>query len=128
MASMDMEAMRRYLNHITAGEFEAAMDYWADDIVVHVSGNNPTSGTYTGKEAAAGYTAQAVGAVDSVQIDEHDVLVSDQHAVVLSTTHAERNGQHLASNTVVVYHTEGDQVTELWIIPEDQRAVDEFFS
>ena len=32
MASMEM--VRRYLDHITAGEFEAAMDYWADDVVV----------------------------------------------------------------------------------------------
>ena len=125
---VSMEMMRSYLDQITAGEFEAAMDYWANDVVLHVSGDNPTSGTYTGKEAAAGYTAKAVGAVDSVQIDEHDLLVSDGHAVVLSTTHAERNGKHMTSNAVVVYHTEGNKVTEIWIINEDQRAVDEFLS
>ena len=124
MASMEM--MRTYLDHITAGEFEAAMGYWADDVVTHVSGNNFTSGTYTGKEAAAGYTAKAVGAVDSVRIEEHDLLVSDQHAVVLSTTHAERDGEHFTSNTVVVYHTEGDKITEVWIVPQDQKAADEF--
>ena len=123
-----MEMMRSYLDHITAGEFEAAMGYWADDIVIHVSGNNPTSGTYTGKEAAAGWAAQAVGAVDSIQIDEHDLLVGDEHAVVLSTTHSERNGKHLTSNGVVVYHTKADKITEFWIINEDQRAVDEFLT
>ncbi len=125
---VSMEMMRIYLDHITASEFEAAMGYWADDIVVHVSGNNPTSGTYTGKEAAAGWAAQAVGAADSVQIDEHDLLVGDEHAVVLSTSHSERNGKHLTSNGVVVYHTGGDKITELWIINEDQRAVDEFLT
>ena len=93
-----------------------------------MSGNNTISGTYTGKEAAVGYTAKAVGAVDSIHIEEHDVLVGDQHAVVLSTSHLERNGQHLTSNTVVVYHTAGDKVTEFWVIPEDQRAVDEFLA
>jgi len=125
---VSMEMMRSYLDHITAGEFEAAMGYWADDIVIHVSGNNPTSGTYTGKEAAAGWAAQAVGAVDSVQIDEHDLLVGDEHAVLLNTSHSERNGKHQTSNGVVVYHTEGDKITEAWIINEDQRAVDEFLA
>ena len=122
------EMMRSYLDQVTAGEFEAAMGYWADDIVIHVSGNNPTSGTYTGKEEAAGWAAAAAGAVDSVQIDEHDLLVSDEHAVLLSTTHAERNGKHQTSNSVVVYHIEGDKITEVWIINEDQRAVDEFMA
>ncbi len=125
---VSMEMMRSYLNHITAGEFEAAMGYWADDIVIHVSGNNPISGTYTGKEAAAGWAAQSVGAVDSVQIDEHDLLVGDEHAVLLNTSHSERNGKHQTSNGVVVYHTEGDKITEAWIINEDQRAVDEFLA
>ena len=123
-----MEMMRSYLDLITAGEFEAAMDFWADDVVLHVSGDNPTSGTYTGKEAAAGYSAKVLGAVDSVQIEEHDLLVSDEHAVLLSTTHVERAGKHFTSNAVAVYHTEGDKVTEVWVINEDQRAVDEFLS
>ena len=125
---VSMEMMRSYLDQFTAGEFEAAMGYWADDIVIHVSGNNPISGTYTGKEAAVRYAAAVVGAVDSYKIDEHDLLVGDEHAVLLSTTHSERNGKHLTSNGVVVYHTEGDKVTEVWIINVDQRAVDEFMA
>ena len=104
------------------------VSYWADNIVIHVSGNNPTSGTYTGKEAAAGWAAAAAGAVDSMQIGEHDLLVGDEHAVLLNTTHAERNGKHQTSNGVVIYHTEGDKITEVWIINEDQRAVDEFMA
>jgi len=123
-----MEMMRSYLDLITAGEFEAALDYWADNVVLHVSGDNPTSGTYTGKQAAAGYIAKAMGTVDSVRIEEHDLLVSDDHSVVLSTSHAERKGKTLTSNAAVVYHTEGDKITEIWIINEDQKANDEFLS
>ena len=126
MASMEM--MRRYLDHLTAGEFEAAAEFWADDIVGHVFGNNPTSGTYTGKEGAAAYTAKLMGIIDSSQIEEHDLLVSDQHAVLLAVGHSERNGRHLSSKTVVVYHTEGDKITEYWAIPVDQKALDDFLS
>ena len=125
---VSMEMMRSYLDAITSGEFEAAMGYWADDIVIHVSGDNVTSGTYSGKEAAVGYAAAAVGAVDSIQIDEHDLLVGEEHAVLLNTTHSERNGKHMTANGVVVYHTEGDKITEVWIMNEDQTAVDKFLA
>ncbi len=126
MSSMEM--MRTYLDHITAGEFEAAMEYWADDIVCHVSGNNVTSGIYRGREGGAEYATKAIGSVDSFRIEEHDLLISDRHAVVLSTGHLERNGKQRDSNTVTVYHTDGDKITEFWIIPEDQKGADEFLS
>ena len=126
MASMEM--MRRYLDHLTAGEFEAAAEYWADDIVGHVSGDNATSGTYTGKEGAVAYAAKIAGVYDSIRIEEHDLLVSDQHAVLLAVSHSERNGKRHSSSTVVVYHTEGDKITEFWAIPVDQKAMDAFLS
>ena len=126
MASMEM--MRRYVDHLTAGEFEAAAEYWADDIVGHVSGDNATSGTYTGKEGGAAYAAKIAGRYDSIQIEEHDLLVSDQHAVLIAVSHSERNGQKHSSNSVVVYHTEGDKITEFWAIPVDQKAMDDFLS
>ena len=126
MPSLDM--MRQYANHVVAGEFEAAMGFWADDIVAHVSGSHVLSGTYKGKEAAAGYLAQAVAMADSVEIDNHDLLVSDDHAVALSVLHVDRGDRHLDMNRVVIYHTEGDLITELWIIEEDQKAADEFMA
>ena len=126
MASLEM--MRRYLDHITAGELEAAGEYWADDMVGHVSGNNATSGTYIGKEGAAAYAAKLTAIVDSNQIEEHDLLVSDQHAVLLAVGHSERNGKHLSSKTVVVYHVEDDKITEYWAIPQDQKALDDFLA
>ena len=126
MASTEM--MRRYVDHLAAGEFEAAAGYWSDDIVGHVPGDNPTSGTYTGKEGAAAYAAKIADMYDSIQIEEHDLLVSDQHAVLIAVGHGERNGARHSWNAVVVYHTEGDKITEFWAIPEDQKAMDDFLS
>jgi ketosteroid isomerase-like protein len=123
-----LEMMRNYLDHITGGEFDTAIDYWADDIVVHVSGNSVLSGTYVGKEASSGYLANVLGLVDSVMVEEHDLLVSDHHAVVLSTVRADRGGQHMEGNRIVIYHVEGELIIELWIIDEDQKSVSEFWS
>jgi len=126
MASKEM--MRRYLDLITAGEFAAATEYWADDLVGHMSGNNPTSGTYTGKKAWIEWSVAAVAMQDSVRVEEHDLLVSDDHAVVLATMHAERSGKQLSYNRIAVFHTEGEKITEAWLIDDDQEAVDDFLS
>ncbi len=122
-----LEVMREYLNRMTAGDFEGATAFYADDLVAHIGGHSPTSGVYGSKAEFAGYLAQATGMVDSMRIEEHDLLASDDHAVVLSIMHAERGGKSLSSNRVVVYHLSGDKITELWVVDEDQRAVDEFF-
>ncbi len=63
--------------------------------------------------------------MDSVRTEEHDLLVSEDHAVALATWHAERGGKTQSMNRVVVYHLEGDKITELWIVDEDQAAADE---
>lgn len=122
------DAMRGYLDRITAGDFQGAMEYYSDDVVAHVGGHNPTSGVYNGKAAFAQYLAEATGSVDSLRIEEHDLLTSDAHAVVLNTMHAERGGTALSSDRVVVYHVSEGKITELWIIDADQAAVDEFMS
>ncbi len=122
------EVMRAYLDRITAGDFQGAMEFYADDVVAHVGGRNPTSGVYDGKAAFGQYLADATGMVDSLRIEEHDLLTSDAHAVVLNTMHAERGGTTLGSDRVVVYHVADGKISELWIIDADQAAVDEFMS
>lgn len=121
------DVMRTYLDRITSGDFEGAVEFYHDDLVAHVSGHNPTSGTYEGKAAFVSYLGEATGRVESMRIEEHDLLVSDDHAVVLNTMHAERSGATLDSQRVVVYHLSGDKITELWVIDQDQAAVDAFF-
>lgn len=127
MAAIE-DVMRRYLDRITAGDFQGATEFYDEELVAHVAGHNATSGVYRGKAEFAGYLAQATGMVDSMRIEEHDLVVSDNHAVVLNTLHAQRGENSLSSNRVVVYHLSGDKITELWIIDEDQRAVDAFLA
>ena len=122
------ETMQAYMGHVAAVDFEAASSYFADDIVAHVGGHNPTSGTYEGKAAFMGYVRGVIGMVESLEISPHDLLASDDHAVALATITSVRGDKTLSSNRVVVYHLADDKITELWIIDTDQQAVDEFLS
>lgn len=119
MASHQM--MRNYLDMVTSGKVIEAQAYYGDDVRIHVKGHNMISGDYVGHD---GYTAamqRMMGALDSMEVEEHDLLVSDDHAVVLSVWHVSRGGRQASLNHVIVYHTTDDEITEMWIIPEDSE-------
>ena len=121
------ETMQAFLGHVAAKDWGSARGYFAEDMVAHVGGNNQTSGTYEGAEAFMGYLSFATSLLDSIEIEPHDLLASEDHAVALSTITSSRGDKTLRSNRVVVYHLEEDKITELWIIAPDQDAVDDLF-
>lgn len=120
MASHQM--MRSYLDLITAGKFVKAEDFYADDVKVHMKGHNVASGEYVGHADYTAALGKIMSVIDSLTVDEHDLLVSDDHAVVLSTWHVTRGDRSGSLNHCIIYHTSRDKITEIWIIPEDSEA------
>ncbi len=122
MASYDM--MRTYLDLVVAGDFEDAMGYMSDDITVHFSGWKTTHGKEEYR-AALGEVMQAVG---TIEVREHDLLVSDDHAVVLNSWHITSDDRDQWLNNAIVYHTADGKITDLWILSEDQKAMAELMA
>ena len=120
MASYGM--MRSYLDLITAGRFVEAEGYYSDDVKVHIQGHNIASGDYVGHADYTAAMGKLMGIVDEMTVTEHDLLVSDDHAVVLSEWHVGRGDQREVLNHCIVYHTTDDKISEMWIIPEDSEA------
>ena len=119
MASYDM--MRAYLDKIVAGDFAGATEYFADDVTVHFSGWKDTHG----KAEYSAALGEMMGMVDSLEVEEHDLLVSDDHAVVLNAWHITKGDRDERANHVVVYHTDGDKITELWVVAQNQALMTE---
>lgn len=119
MANYD--TMRSYLDLIVAGDFDSALEYFTDDIAVHFGGGITT----TGKAEYMDFVRNMMGSVDSMQVDEHDLLVSDDHAVVLNAWHITKGDRDVHANHVVVYHTDGDKIREIWVVAEDQPLMQE---
>jgi ketosteroid isomerase-like protein len=121
------EIMTAYLGRIVAGDFEGAAEYYTDDIVFHWAGQGPLSGDYAGKAAVLGmfddYAARARSSVEP-----HDQLYSDDHAVVLARGTYTIDDRSITTNRVVVYHFDGDEISEVWVVDADQQAVDEFLA
>jgi ketosteroid isomerase-like protein len=126
MASYEM--MQSYLDMITAGDFVGAEKFYADDFRAHVKGHNLASGDYVGRAEYTRALGELMDVVDSMTVEQHDLLVSDDHAVVLSTWHVTRGGETADLNHVVVYHTVGEEISEMWIIPEDSETNAAFLS
>jgi len=124
----DHSTMQRYIGHVAAGEWDEVAEFYSDDLVGHIGGHNRFSGTHRGRVAFSEANLGFKAPFDSLWTDEHDLLVSDDHAVVLATWHGDRGGDSLSMNRTFVYHLDGGKITELWVIDEDQAAVDEFLA
>lgn len=66
------------------------------------------------------------GTIEVVAV--HDILASDDHAVVLVTERAIRGERSLEFNRVVIYHLRDDRIVETWSYDYDPPALDVFWS
>ena len=121
-----LEAARRGYAAFDAGDMEAAMDVWADEIIWHVGGNGPLAGTYHGKEEIMGMMGKLMeGTGGSFKMDVHDILTNGTHGVALVNVSASRNGKSAEGRAVHIWHDNGGaQMTEFWSIGENQAAFD----
>jgi hypothetical protein len=109
------------------GDAGTQQTFFSDDVVYHVPGANPLAGDYEGLEAVRALMLKFREM--NVQIVEvHDVLATDDHVVALVRGTASREGRELSLNQANIYNIKGGKVAEAWLLPTDQRAVDEFFS
>jgi uncharacterized protein len=112
------------------GDTGALQDqFFAADIVWHVAGTGPLAGDYEGAAQVMGLLGK-ISALCSgpVQPELHDVLVSDDHTVALTTIRAERAGKQLQLNLVHVIHADNGKATEVWTHSSDPAAAAEFWS
>ncbi|HYZ91937.1 MAG TPA: nuclear transport factor 2 family protein [Actinomycetota bacterium] len=110
------------------GDLDTVKELWTDDVVWHVGGQSPLAGDYKGQDeiiAFFGKTFEQTGG--TLQIDLHDVLGNDEHAVALVTLKAKRDGKSLEMNAVHVFELRDGKTAEFWAFNEDDRRADEFW-
>ena len=112
------------------GDLGALRDqFFAADIVWHIAGTGPLAGDYEGAAQVMGLLGK-ISALSggTVRPELHDVLVSTDHTVALTTIRAERAGKQLRLNLVHVIHAENGKATEVWTHSSDPAAAAEFWS
>lgn len=129
MAHPNEEIARGATEALSKRDMEGFFGYQADDIVLHFPGRGPMAGDYRGKDGLAKLFQQQMETLDSPpEIETHDVLANDDHAVILNTVRATRGGQTLEQRQVVVMHIENGKIAETWLQFSEQQAMDEMAS
>jgi ketosteroid isomerase-like protein len=96
----------------------------ADDVVWHEIGRAEPR---RGKEALRA-VAPGGGADYEITGTSHDVLASDDHAIVLVEATATRGGKTFTYRTAEIYHVRDGKVTERWAFSDDTAAITAFFA
>lgn len=120
------KVLRAALDAIIRGDPDALADCIADDAVTHFPGSSRLAGDHHGRGALGAKIREICG--KPLQIEVHDVLGNDDHAIGVYLMTAERDGRRLTWRHVNVYHLRDGKIVEAWQHPFDLVAVDEFFA
>jgi ketosteroid isomerase-like protein len=110
------------------GNRETLARMCSPDIVWHASGRGPRSGEYRGIDAVLEYLAALGDAADRFDSDFEDVLVGNDLVAVLFHVTGRRHGRLLDTDFILLFRVDGGRLDEVWAIPRDQYAVDEFWA
>jgi hypothetical protein len=129
MTHPNEEIARSATEALAKRDMEGFLSYHADDVVVHFPGQGPLAGDHRGKDGVGQMFQKQMQILDSPpEIETHDILANDEHAVVLNKVRASRDGQMLEQDQVVVMHVEGGKIAEVWLQFSQQQAMDEMAS
>ena len=100
---------------------------WADDIVWHVTGNNPWRGTRVGIANVIDYLAQVGESGDTYDMSLESVMANDQYAALICHVSTKRADRVLDVRQVLLCRFEGRRIREVWTLSLDPQAVDAFW-
>jgi ketosteroid isomerase-like protein len=123
------EFLARYWDALMTGNMDAFAEIVHDDCLVHYPGNHFLSGDHRGKRAVVDLYSKLykIGIEQGTFIGElHDALTSDDHACALvKYTLVLGAGQKLTGEAIGVFHLEGGQMREYWLLERDQKMIND---
>src|SRR5437660_10471104 len=97
------DLLKRATSALNAGDAETFLGLHADDVVIHITGRNPFSGTIKGKGEVASLFERQMKELDSPpQFELHELMATDDHGVVLGTQRATRGGKTLETKADLI--------------------------
>jgi ketosteroid isomerase-like protein len=111
------------------GEPEAAWEFHADEVVMHLPGQGSLAGTHRGREAVIAAIRELLARTDGlpVEVEVIDRLTSPDRVAMLLREAASRDEDHLEFRRVNVYRVRDDKIVEIDIFEADHYDVDAFF-
>ncbi len=120
----NVAAIRTGIEAFVKGDIATLSAMIADDVVWHAPGNNPYSGTSTGKEETMARMGRLAQDGVGISFDIHDVVGNDEHVVAMVDGTFTKGSGSCHGRQVQVFHVREGKLTEFWGYNEDQAAVD----
>jgi ketosteroid isomerase-like protein len=99
---------------------------FSEGVVWHASGRGPHD--YRGQQAVFEYLASIGEAADRFDSDLEEILVGDEKAAVLFRIRGRRGERRLDTRFILIFRIEGGRIAEVWAVPRDQYAIDDFWA
>jgi uncharacterized protein len=126
----NVSVIRRFYQAFIARDTARLYQLAGENMEFHISGNSPFSGVHKGRDQILKVFHDTGVATDrTLRIELHSVAGDDEHVVGLHKITATRQGKKpLDQHGVLVCHVEGTVISDGWLLWEDLRAADEFWS
>jgi ketosteroid isomerase-like protein len=109
--------------------YRAEREVAAPDLVWHVPGHSPVSGTYQSQRDYFDLMPSRMAPLTRWDFEVNDVMVNGDHVVAAFSLRGERKGRHVDLRGCHVFRlNERGQVAEGWGFVSDQDTLDAFFS
>jgi uncharacterized protein len=111
-------------------DVDALRSILADDVVFNLPGRNPFSGVYHGPDAVLELWSKQRDHMNgrSFHVAFIDLLVSDKHAVAITSGEGESGGGTVATRGCDIFTVSDGKITEFWPLFGDMEAFDRFWS
>jgi ketosteroid isomerase-like protein len=113
---------------VSVGDVDALAEVCSADLAWHASGRSPRSGSYRGQAAVFAYLASIGEDAERLDSTLEDILVGDDRVSVLFRVSGLRKGRRLETGYILLFRIENSRLAEVWSVPRDQYAVDEFWA
>ncbi len=128
MAHPNEELIRSGYDAFNRRDVATIMSLLADDVVFHIPGHSQQSGDFSGKNGAGASFRRSESYPEAPIGWRSMTYWPTMHAVALLRAKAERDDKTFDMNVAHVWHVRQGKAAELWILPGDQYAFDEFWS
>jgi ketosteroid isomerase-like protein len=123
------EAIRKFYDHFTRGEYEAAFDACDPKATFQITGESPLAGKFDRANISQKFASRLKElSGGTYKLEIHDIIGSDRHVVALGTVKLERSGKPAEYRTAHVWRCENGRPVAGYEYFRDQYQVDRIWS
>jgi len=125
----NVQHMRDGYDAFAKGDLAGLQELMTEDVVWHVAGRTPLSGTYEGRDAVFEFFGRVMELTEgSFRVEPLTALADDTYGAAPVRITAHRGDRHLDVMNLQVSRLEDGRVAEFWDTTTDTEATEAFYA